>query len=90
MTRSIDVSFQHDYDSSLYMISRDPDAKNWTVMVHCQDGKIHTPAIERFIAYPGCETHEGATAWPVEYFRPKTIEIRRPDQKTVTIPHPDR
>ena len=41
MIRQIDVLFAHDYDSDLYMLSGDPDAKNWAVTVHCKNGKKH-------------------------------------------------
>ena len=89
MIRQIDVLFAHDYDSDLYMLSGDPDAKNWQVIVHCKDGKKHVSSIEKFVAYPGCTTHEGEAAWLVEYFKPDKIEIQRPGHKTMTIKHPD-
>ncbi len=87
---SIDVSFEHDYDSDLYMLSKDPDARNWEVLVHCKDGEIHVSSIGKFVAYPGCATHEGEAAWLVEYFNPEKIEIQRPGLETVNIRHPDR
>lgn len=87
--RPIDISFKHDYDSNLYMLSKDPDAKNWTVIVHCRDGKKYVSSIEKFVAYPGCKTHEGEYAWYVDYFKPEKIEIRRTGLETVIVRHPD-
>ncbi len=87
--RPIDVSFDYDYDSDLYMFSKDPDAKNWKVIVHCNNGQKKVPSIEKFVPYPGCKTHEGEAAWLVEYFNSDKIEIQRPSMKTVTIKHPD-
>ena len=89
MKHQLDVTFAHDYDSSLYMLSNDPGAKNWKVIVHCKDGQKHVPSIERFVAYPGCDTHEGKTAWLIEYYEPEKIEIRRPSRTNVVIKHPD-
>ncbi len=89
MKRPIDISFEHDYDSNLYMLSKDLDAKNWKVIVHCRDGQKYDPSIEKFIAYPGCATHEGEIAWLVEYFNPEKIEIQRPSLETVIVRHPD-
>ncbi len=89
MIHQIDVSFAHDYDSDLYMLSGDPNAKNWTVIVHCKDGKKYVSQFEKFVAYPGCATHEGEAAWLVEYFKPEKIEIQRPGLKTAIISHPD-
>lgn len=89
MICGVDVSFAHDYDSDLYMLSGDPDARKWTVIVHCKDGKKHASSIEKFTAYPGCATHEGEAAWPVDYFKPEKIEIQRPGLKTVILKHPD-
>ncbi len=89
MKRPIDVSFEHDYDSNLYMLSKDPDARNWKVIVHCRDGQKYVPSIEKFVAYPGCATHEGEAAWLVEYFNPEKIEIQRPSLETVIVRHPD-
>ena len=89
MKRPIDVSFEHDYDSDLYMLSKDPDAMNWKVLVHCKDGKMYVSSIEKFVAYPGCSTHEGEAAWLVEYFNPEKIEIQRLGLETVSIRHPD-
>ena len=88
MKLSINVSFEHDYDSTLYMLSRDPDAKNWKVIVHCKSGKKHVSSIEKFVPYPGCATHEGDVAWLVEYFNPEKIEIQMSDMKIVTIRYP--
>jgi hypothetical protein len=90
MKNAVDVSFAHDYDSDLYMLSKDRDAKTWKVIVHCEDGKQHVSSIEKFFAYPGCETHEGEAAWCVDYFDPLKIEIQRPGLKPVIIKHPDK
>lgn len=90
MKRRIDVSFHHDYDSDLYMLSKDPDAKNWKVIVHCKDGKQYVPTVGTFTPYPGCETHEGEAAWLVDYYKPEIIEIQRPGLEIVTIKHPDK
>lgn len=89
MKRSLDVSFEHDYDSNLYMLSKDPDARNWTVIVHCRDGKKYASSIEKFVPYPGCATHENESAWYVEYFEPEKIEIQRAGLATVFLKHPD-
>ena len=85
----MDVSFDYDYDSNLYMLTKDPDAENWKVIVHCRDGKKHVPSIEKFFAYPGCATHEGEAAWLIEYYKPEKIEIQLPSLKTEIIKHPD-
>lgn len=89
MFGKIKVIFQHDFDSDLYMLTKEPSAANWQVIVHCSDGRKHTPAIENFSAYPGCETHENKVAWPVDYFLAEKIEIRRPGRKTVILRHPN-
>ena len=89
MKHHLDVTFAHDYDSNLHMLSNNCDAKNWKVIVHCKDGQKHVPLIEKFIAYPGCATHEGKTAWLIEYFKPEKIEILRPSREAVVIKHPD-
>lgn len=86
----LNVSFAHDYDSDLYMLSKDPEAKNWKVIVHCKEGKQYAPPMEKFTAYPGCDTHEGEAAWLVDYYKPETIEVRRPGKKAVIVKHPDR
>ena len=85
----INVSFEYDYDSNLYMLSKESGAENWTVIVHCGDGTKHLPKIEKFVAYPGCKTHEGEPAWLVDYFKPKKIEIQRPGLSGVMVRHPD-
>ena len=90
MTTGLDVIFAHDYDSDLYMLSKEPGAMNWTVTVHCKNGKKHLSSVEKFVAYPGCAAHKGEAAWLIEYFEPEKIEIQRPGQKTVSIRHPDR
>jgi hypothetical protein len=90
MKRSLDVSFEHDYDSNLYMLSKDPDANNWTVIVHCKDGRKNVSSIEKFVPYPGCAIHENESAWYVEYFGPEKIEIQRSGRDSVYIKHPDR
>ncbi len=89
MKHPMGISFEHDYDANLYMLSKRPDAKNWRVIVHCRDGQKHVPSIEKFTAYPGSATHEGEAAWLVEYFNPEKIEIQRPRRKTVIVRHPD-
>ncbi len=89
MFRRINVSFEHDYDSDLYMFSKDPKAKNWNVTVHCKDGKKYVPSISKFYAYPGCKTHEGEASWMVDYYKAEKIEIERPGKKTVILKHPD-
>ena len=89
MNSLLDVSFAHDYDSDLYMLSKDPEAENWTVSVHSRDGAEHPSRLEKFVAYPGCDTHEGKAAWLVEYFEPEKIEIRRPGLRAVMVRHPD-
>ncbi|MCP4425391.1 MAG: hypothetical protein GY803_12925 [Chloroflexi bacterium] len=86
---ALDVSFHYDYDSDLYMLSKDPRAKNWTVIVHCKDGRSHTPALVKFTPYPGCETHEGEAAWLVDYYGAEKVEIKRPLRKSVFATHPD-
>ncbi len=83
------VSFAHDYDSDLYMLSNATGAHDWTVIVHYDDGKTRTPRVEKFVPYPGTHAHDGEAAWMVECFRPKTIEIQRDGEKSVTIKHPD-
>ncbi|MBU1564716.1 MAG: hypothetical protein KJ630_03695 [Proteobacteria bacterium] len=88
MKRLIDVAFEHDYDSNLFMLSKDPSAKNWKVIVHCRDGQKYVRSIEKFFAYPGCATHDGEAAWLVECFNPEKVEIQRPGLEAVIIRHP--
>lgn len=90
MGSRIEVSFEHDYDSNLYMISKNPEAHDWEVIVHCRDGRKHVSPVEKFTAYPGCAEHLGEAAWYMEYFQPDKIEIRRPGKKGAFIKHPDR
>ena len=90
MKRQIDVSFDYDYDSNLYMLSKDHNAKYWKVIVHCGNGQKHLPSLEKFVAYPGCAPHEGEVAWLVDYFKPEKIEIQRPGLRTVIVRHPDQ
>jgi len=85
----MDISFDYDYDSDLYMLSNDPEVENWKVIVHCRDGEKYVPSIEKFFAYPGCATHEGEAAWLIEYYKPVKIEIQRPGLETEIIKHPD-
>lgn len=85
----MEVSFSYDYDSDLHMLCKEPEAREWKVLVHCANGEKHSPSIETFTPYPGCDPHEGAVAWLVDYFRPETIEIQRPGKKAATIKHPD-
>ena len=87
--KALQISFDYDYDSNLYMLSKAPGAKNWTVIVHCQDGRSHIPSLRKFTPYPGCETHEGEPAWFVDYFRAEKVEIQRPGLKSVFVSHPD-
>lgn len=89
MKRHKDISFDYDFDSSLYMLSKDPDAASWKVIVHCKGGEKHFPQIEKFFPYPGCENHEGEAAWLVDYFKPEKIEIQRPKLKAVIFRYPD-
>ena len=89
MNRPKNISFDYDYDSNLYMLSKDLGAKNWKVIVHCADGKKHVPPIEKFYAYPGCSTHEGEAAWSIEFYKAINIEIKRPGMETVIFRHPD-
>ena len=89
MKHPIEISFEHDSDSNLYLLSADPGANQWEVIVHCRDGKTHQPKIEKFYAYPGRARHEGEAAWLVDYLRPEKIEVRRPGHGTVMLRHPD-
>ncbi len=86
---TLQISFDYDFDSDLYILSKDPDAKSWTVIVHCGDGKSHMPPLEKFVPYPGTEVHEGEAAWLVDYFRAEKVEIQRPGQKSEFVSHPD-
>ena len=86
---TLDVSFDYDYDSDLYMLSKGLKAKNWMVIVHCKDGRSHTPSLEKFTPYPGCDPHEGAAAWLVDYYGAEKVEIKRPFRKPVFVTHPD-
>ena len=89
-TDQIDVSFAYDYDCDLHMLSKDPDAKSWKVIVHCKDGEKHVALPCKFLPYPGCVTHEGEVAWLVEYFfHAEKIEIQRPGLENVIVRHPD-
>ena len=88
MRRLIDVSFDYDYDSDLYMLSKDPDAENWKVIVHCRDGQKHILSLEKFCAYPGCATREGEAAWSIDYFKSEKIEIQRSGLGAVFVRHP--
>lgn len=88
MKLSINISFEHDNDSNLYMISSDPDGNSWKVIVHCRDGRKYSPSVEKFFAYPGCKTHEGSATWMVDYFSPEKIEIQLPNNMKVIIEHP--
>ncbi len=67
MKHSKEFLFDYDFDSDLYMFSKDHDAKNWKIIVHCKGGQKHVPSIEKFAAYPGCATHEGEAAWSVGF-----------------------
>lgn len=83
-------SFAHDFDSDLYLLSKDPGAKSWKVIVHGKDGRKHSRSLEKFSPYPGCATHDGEAAWLVECFQPEKIEIQVPGQQAIFIKHPDR
>lgn len=89
MSPPLSVTFAHDYDSDLHMFSKDPDAENWKVIVHCKNEQQYYLSIVKFYAYPGCDTHEGETAWLVDYYQPEKIEIQRPGLETVIMKHPD-
>lgn len=89
MKHSLDFMFDYDFDSNLYMLSKDPEAKNWKVIVHGKDGKKYVPSIEKFFAYPECPPHEGEAAWLVEYYSPTRIEIQQPGLETVSFKHPN-
>ncbi len=90
MSFKIDVSFTYDYDSDHYLITKVKDAQSWSVIVHCKDGVKHTARVGKFCAYPGCDTHEDATAWCIEYFKAEKIEIQREGHKSIFINHPDK
>ena len=87
MNNQIDVSFDWDFDSDLYMLSKAPDAKNWKVIVHLKNGNVDVPSIETFSPYPGCPTHEGEAAWFVS-FHAERVEIQRPSLEPVIVRHP--
>ena len=86
---TIDVTFDYDFDSDLYMVAGDPDAGNWTVIVHCKNGKTHITSPEHFAEYPGCETHEGEIAWYVDHFGAEKVEVQRSGQESVFVRHPN-
>ncbi len=88
MNYQIDVSFDYDFDSDLYMFSKAPDAKNWKVIVHVKNGDKKVPSIAKYSAYPGSPTHEGETAWSVDYFNAEKIEIQRANLESVFVRHP--
>ena len=89
MSTPPDISFAHDYDLCLYMLSPDPEARNWTVIVRCGDGKTYRPAIGRFVPCAGCSEREGEAAWSIEYYQAEKIEILRPGCEPVYIEHPE-
>lgn len=88
-TRSPDIQFDYDFDSNLYMLSKDPDAINWEVTLYLGDNRKERLFPKKFSPYPGCEEHQGEAAWLVEGYRPKKIEILRPGMEPVFIEHPD-
>lgn len=89
MIRPLDVTFDYDFDSNLYMFSKASDAKNWKVTLHCLNNKKTVALMDKFSAYPGCNEHSGETSWMIEGYRPEKIEIKRPGQQPVLIEHPD-
>ena len=89
MMYKLDITFAHDYDSDLYMLSNAPDSKAWNVTIHCHDGEKKEPPRETFTPYPGCEEHRGETAWCVDYYNSEKIEIKVSEKETVIIEHPD-
>jgi hypothetical protein len=89
LASSIDISFDYDFDSNLYLLARNPEADTWTIIVDCEGGARYQPQIETFSAYPGCATHEGETAWLVDYFKAEKVHINRPGQETEVVLHPD-
>jgi hypothetical protein len=90
MRRPRNLTFEHDFDSNLYMISADPGARSWKVLVWCKGGRWHVPELEQFVPYPGCAAHEGEAAWNIEFFQPERIEIQMPGMAAVSFEHPDR
>jgi hypothetical protein len=90
MKYPLSIYFEYDYDSNLYMLSKDADAGLWKVIVHCGDGKKYFPSIDKFVAYPGCAAHKSEAAWFVEYYKPEIIEIQRFDEKPLIVKHPDK
>ena len=86
---SLEVTFDYDFDSSLYMLTKDPDARNWTVVVHCKNGDSHVTSPDKFSEYPGCETHESKIAWYVDYYEAEKVEIQRSGEHPVFIRHPN-
>ena len=89
-TDQIDVSFEYNYDCDLHMLSKDPGAKSWKVIVHCKDGEKHVELPCKFLPYPGCSINEGEVAWPIDYFgHAEKIKIQRPGLEDVIIRHPD-
>lgn len=87
---SLEISFDYDSDSNLYMLSRRVDARTWNVTIVCRDGERHIARAERFFPYPGTNPHENEPAWSLEYYQPESIEITRPGMAIVSIPHPER
>ncbi len=90
MLFKLQISFAYDYDSDHYLISKAKDARSWQVIVHCKDAEQHTTKAGLFTPYPGCDTHEGATAWYIDYYGAEKIEIQREGHKPVFINHPDK
>lgn len=90
MSTPPNISFAHDYDLSLHMLSADPEARNWTVIVHCEGGNPHTSAMEKFVPCSGCGRRDGEAAWIIEYYKAEKIEIQRPGCEPVFIKHPEK
>jgi predicted TIM-barrel fold metal-dependent hydrolase len=88
-TRTVQVTFAHDYDGDLFMFSKDDDAEDWKVFLHCRGGEARPVKPSKFSPYPGTDTHEGETAWLVDFFHAEQIEVRAPGREILHIPHPD-
>lgn len=89
MTNPINILFRHDYDSDLYMLSKDFDAKDWKVIIHCIDGEKHIVQPDEFLPYPGTTEVRGEISWCIERFGAQKIEIQRPGLEPLIIAHPD-
>ena len=89
MTMPINILFRHDYDTVLFMLAKEPGAKDWKVFIHCKDGKKHILKPEKFLPYPGTTEFGNAISWCIERFGAEKIEIQRPGLEPLIIAHPE-